>query len=108
MRRNERAVPVLPCGAHLVAIAYGTGRDSYLAVVLGFIPAEGEDPQYDKYVTWLHNSDPGCEGFAEGHYFEQFGGEDYAARAWKSFAERGSRLALKAHLWKQHGLLGVE
>jgi len=51
-RRNLIRVPELPLGAHLVAIAYGTGKDDYLAAVLGFIPNEEDNPEHDRYVTW--------------------------------------------------------
>lgn len=108
MRRNLNTVPELPCGAHLLAVAYGTGKDDYLAVVLGFIPHnEGSAQQFDKYVTWIWNSDPGCEGFGEGHYFERFNGglEGFADKAWRDFTERAQRFAMKAHLWNEYKLL---
>jgi hypothetical protein len=107
-RRNLRRVPELPCGAHLVTIAYGTGRDSYLAVVLGFIPSEDEESdQHDKYASWVWNADPGCEGFGSGHYFARFEGPDFAERAWADFAKRAKGFAIKAHQWHEIGMLLV-
>ena len=67
--RNRRFPTKLPNGFALLAIAYGTGRDDYLAVVLGFEPNSG------KLVTWSVNYDFGPQKNDEaacgnGHYFD--------------------------------------
>ena len=97
MRRNLKAVPELPCGAHLLAIAYGLGKDDYLAVVLGYIPSE--EGSREQYVTWIWNSDPGCFGFGDGHYM------NLEEHGWENFCERAKRFVLKAALWEKEGLL---
>ena len=67
--RNRRFPTKLPNGFALLAIAYGTGRNDYLAVVLGF------DPNGGKLVTWSVNYDVGPQKNDEaacgsGHYFD--------------------------------------
>ena len=97
MRRNLKTVPELPCGAHLLAIAYGTGKDDSLAVVLGYIPSE--EGRFEQYVTWIWNSDPCCFGFGDGHYM------NLEEHGWENFCERAKRFVLKAALWEKEGLL---
>jgi hypothetical protein len=65
--RNKREMIKLPLQMTLVAALYGTGKDDYLAVVLGY------DAGQEKYVTWVANTDAknpdGTAGCSEGHYF---------------------------------------
>ena len=115
MRRNLKTVPELPCGAHLLAIAYGTGKDDYLAVVLGYIPSE--EGRFEQYVTWIWNSDPCCFGFGDGHYMNleeqlQPNGFDLTLKDISMIQSGGviavsnaKRFVLKAALWEKEGLL---
>ena len=105
MRRNQRSVPPLPAGWELLSVAYGTGKDDYLGVVLAYQEHDPDSIRYsdnDKYVTWIWNSDIGCEGVGEGHYFDQWSYKDADAlyeAAWKDFIKRSTPFVQKAHQW---------
>ncbi len=123
--RNRRFPTKLPNNFVLLAAAYGTGRDDYLAVVLGF------DPERGKLVTWVANFDVGPQlddavACGNGHYFdyrdaesmptkddcvELFGPEyDRAARqrtlerAWADFFSRATVLMRNAVDWQSDGV----
>ena len=88
--RNLQFPTKLPGGWILLAAAYGTGKDDYFAVVLGF---DGES----KLVTWIANFSDGPQAHDEvacgnGHYFDY---RDYennaaAAEAWQQEKARGA------------------
>ncbi len=52
-------------------------------------------PSYTKYVTWVANIAPGCEGFGHGHYYEGYGHEyspeEILAKAEEDYREREFR-----------------
>lgn len=76
--RNQQFPTKLPGKFALLAVAYGTGRDDYLAVVLGI------DADAGKLATWTANFDFGpmaddrvlCGG---GHYFDYRDSENAGA-----------------------------
>jgi hypothetical protein len=119
--RNRRFPTKLPNGFALLAIAYGTGRNDYLAVVLGFEPNNG------KLVTWSVNYDIGPQKNDEaacgsGHYFdyrdaesmpdpediaeasgpryERMARQKTLERAWADFFSRSTVLLRNAVDWK--------
>jgi hypothetical protein len=119
--RNLRFPTKLPNGFALLAIAYGTGRNDYLAVVLGF------DAEVGKLVTWLANYDVGPQingsvACGNGHYFDyrdfeskpvpedvpEVSGPNYERvmrqktleRAWADFFSRSTVLLRNAVDWK--------
>ena len=68
-RRNQQFPTKLPGKFALLAAAYGTGKDDYLAVVLGI------DADAGKLVTWTANFDFGPMAddrvpCGSGHYFD--------------------------------------
>ena len=105
MRRNQQSEPPLPEGWELLAVAYGTSPDDYLGLVLAYSYRPGEYIE-DKWVTWIWNSDRGCEGVGEGRYFDAHhfengdsNAEDMARLAWKNFQWRAERFITPAHRW---------
>jgi hypothetical protein len=105
MQRNFRYIPNPPMG-HLVAVAYGSGKDDYLATVLVYIPSE--NVEQGEWVIWTWNCS-GKPGFSSGNYFtEHFHGAEKAAEmAWNDFSNRGRDLALKASQWSEVGMLDI-
>src|SRR5471030_1247273 len=105
-RRNQQSTPPLPEGWELLAVAFGSGHDDYLACVLAFTDSRADiSPAYlsQKYVTWIWNSDKGCEGVGEGHYFNPWDYSDadaLAHAAWTDFCDRGGRFIKAAHTWE--------
>ena len=123
--RNRRFPTKLPGGYALLAVAYGTGRDDYLAVVLGF------NAEVGKLVTWSANYDVGPQiddavACGHGHYFDCRDGEsrpepeDVAEasgpnydrivrqktleRAWADFFARSTILLRNAVDWEASGV----
>jgi hypothetical protein len=99
MRRNQNSKPPLPEGWELLAVAYGTGRNDYLGVVLAF-----QHDQYNKYVTWTWNSDTGCEGVANGHYFDRpnyANDADLVDAAWNDFVQRSGSYIRESFKWAE-------
>ena len=82
--RNQQFPIKLPGGFALLAVAYGTGKDDYLAMVLGFDAGRG------KLVTWIANFDVGPQindvvACGDGHYFD-YGDAENAARVQDAFS----------------------
>lgn len=80
---NQQFPTKLPGGWILLAAAYGTGKDDYIAIVLGF---DGES----KLVTWVANFSDGPQAhdevaYGNGRYFDYRDSENNAAvdEAWK-------------------------
>lgn len=89
--RNQQFPIKLPGGFALLAVAYGTGKDDYLAMVLGFDAGRG------KLVTWIANFDVGPQSNDEvacggGNYFDYRDGENDAAasEAWQREKAKGA------------------
>ena len=123
--RNRRFPTKLPGGYALLAVAYGTGKDDYLAVVLGF------DAEVGKLVTWSANYDVGPQidnsvACSNGHYFDyhdaeskpdpediaEASGPNYERmmrqktleRAWADFFSRSTAMLRNAVDWKSVGI----
>ena len=94
MTRKNKKIPQLPMGAEMVACTYGVGRDSYLGVILAFIPRAADEPAgMDRFVTWRWNASLSEPEVGEGHYMHRgdLTVEKWVQRAWNDFEER-SRL----------------
>ena len=104
--RNKRKPAPIPEGWRLLAIGYGTGKDDYLGIVLCF---NGQE-----YVTWMANFDKGCEGVANGNYFnpraidKSFSDDERwrltAEAAWNDFTVRAKSLVIKSERWERYGV----
>ena len=97
--RNQQFPIKLPGGFALIAVAYGTGKDDYLATVLGFDAGRG------KLVTWIANFDVGPQAGDEvacggGHYFDYRDGENDSRVAEALRSENINCVALEAGYYK--------
>ena len=89
--RNQQFPTKLPGEFALLAVAYGTGRDDYLAVVLGI------DADAGKLVTWTANFDFGpmaddCVPCGGGRYFDYRDSENNGA-AEEAIGRQGCSIA---------------
>jgi len=100
--RNQQFPIKLPGGFALLAVAYGTGKDDYLATVLGFDAGRG------KLVTWIANFDVGPQSNDEvacgnGHYFDYWDGENDARVAEALQSEKTNCVVLEAEYYEVTG-----
>ena len=108
--RNRQFPTKLPKGWALIAVAYGVGRDDYLATILGF------NIEVGKYATWRANYSVGPQrgdtvSVGEGHYFDvrdlKSNGELKHAceRAWADFFARSTAMVCSSAEWRDLGAI---
>ncbi len=83
-------------GAELIAVTYGIGKDSHVAVVLALIRHnEGLREEHDQFVTWRANMQvDSASQVAEGDYMSRgkMDDESWAQKAWDNYERRSRQL----------------